>query len=102
MSQLFIKEFVDIEGHQNGMFIESTDFSNPVLLFLHGGPGFPQYASIENSGLAWEKYFTVCYWEQRGTGMSFNRSTQGELTLERLVVDTIASHKFFKGKISTR
>ncbi|WP_035186479.1 alpha/beta fold hydrolase [Alteribacter aurantiacus] len=90
----FTKEFVEIDGHQNGLFIETVDDANPVLLFLHGGPGFPQTPIIKQSGLNWKELFTVCYWEQRGTGMSYNASTQGEITLERLITDgiTVTEH----------
>ena len=37
------KIFVDINGVRQGMFIKSKDETNPVLLFLHGGPGMPEY-----------------------------------------------------------
>ncbi|WP_010095631.1 alpha/beta fold hydrolase [Ornithinibacillus scapharcae] len=94
----FQKDYVDIDGHKNGIFIESTDFNHPVLLFIHGGPGFPQYASIKQSGLAWADHFTICYWEQRGTGMSYNSSTQGELTLESLVSDALTITNYLRGK----
>ncbi|MFD1852224.1 alpha/beta fold hydrolase [Oceanobacillus bengalensis] len=98
----FLKEYVDIDGHKNGLFIESVDFNNPVLLFLHGGPGFPQYASIKQSGLTWTDDFTVCYWEQRGTGMSYNASTQGELTLERIVSDILIITNYLMEKFDKR
>lgn len=98
----FTKEFVDIEGHRNGLFIESTDLENPVLLFLHGGPGFPQYAFIKKSGLSWEDNFTVCYWEQRGTGMSYNTLTQDELTLERLISDAVIITNYLREKFNTK
>ncbi|WP_042149736.1 alpha/beta fold hydrolase [Paucisalibacillus sp. EB02] len=96
----FTKEFVNIDGHRNGVFIESTNDENPVLLFLHGGPGFPQYPIIKKSGLTWENDFTVCYWEQRGTGMSYNASTQGELTLERLISDALIITNYLKEKFN--
>ena len=98
----FKKEYVEIEGHQNGLFIESTDFLNPILLFLHGGPGFPQYAILKKSSLTWAEDFTVCYWEQRGTGMSYNASTQGKVTLERLVSDTLIITNFLKEKFNKK
>jgi len=34
---------VDINGLQQGMFIEGKNIDNPVLLFIHGGPGMPEY-----------------------------------------------------------
>ena len=37
------KIFVEINGVQQGMFIQSRDAANPVLLLLHGGPGMPEY-----------------------------------------------------------
>ncbi|MDX8046670.1 alpha/beta hydrolase [Gracilibacillus sp. S3-1-1] len=94
----FSKEFVEVDGHRTGLFIESTDFANPVLLFLHGGPGYPEYALIKNAGLRWEEEFTVCYLEQRGTGISYNASTQGELTLEQMIADTISVVEYVKQK----
>ncbi len=35
--------FVDINGVPHGMIIQSADAANPVLLFLHGGPGMPEF-----------------------------------------------------------
>ncbi|QKS70315.1 alpha/beta hydrolase [Paenalkalicoccus suaedae] len=92
----FTKEFVEIDGHKSGMFIESTDEANPVLLVVHGGPGFPQYAITKDASLEWEREFTVCYWEQRGAGMSYNKKTQGELSLDRLVADALAVTEYLK------
>ena len=37
------KIHVTINGVEQGMFIKSKDTNNPVLLFLHGGPGMPEY-----------------------------------------------------------
>ncbi|MGN8645750.1 alpha/beta fold hydrolase [Gracilibacillus sp. HCP3S3_G5_1] len=96
----FSKEYVEMDGHQTGLFLESTDFTKPVLLFLHGGPGFPQYAIVKNSKLSWEQHFTVCYWEQRGAGMSYNASTQGDLTLERMLTDSLKITHYLKDKFN--
>src|SRR5690242_8288236 len=37
------KLHVAINGVEQGMFIKSIDTANPLLLFLHGGPGMPEY-----------------------------------------------------------
>lgn len=94
----FLKEYIEIDGHKNGLFLETVDSSNPVLLFLHGGPGFPQYPFLKKSELRWEDFFTVCYWEQRGTGMSYDASTKGKITLDRLSEDVLVVTEYLKNK----
>lgn len=37
------KCFVEINGVKMGMIIKSKNISNPVLLFVHGGPGMLEY-----------------------------------------------------------
>ena len=84
------KKFIEIGGIQQGFFIRSENPDNPVLLFLHGGPGSPElsYSVAYESSERLEKYFTVCYWEQRGAGMSFNESIDpGTMTVARMVED---------------
>lgn len=84
------KTFVEIGGRKQGMFIRGEDRDKPVLLFLHGGPGSPEL------GMAWsaetedrlEREFVVCYWDQRGAGMSYSKDIQPEeLTVSRVVED---------------
>ena len=45
------KTSVKIGGVDQGMFIRGKDIKNPVLLFVHGGPSFPEYfAGLTLSG----------------------------------------------------
>ena len=84
------KNFIEIGGIRQGFFIRTENPSNPVLLFLHGGPGSPSlpYSIPYESAERLEKYFTVCYWEQRGAGMSFSESTDtASMTIEQIVED---------------
>lgn len=87
------------------MIIEGENIDNPVLLFLHGGPGMPEYPIIKGDNLLLHKYFTVCYWDQRGTGMSFcPKEKEESLTFEQLIKDTVSvtkhlCKKFNKEKI---
>lgn len=69
------KTFVTIGGVKQGMFIRTRSSDNPVLLFLHGGPGFPNYFLFEKYKPDLEDFFTVCYWEQRGGGLSWSGGT---------------------------
>lgn len=84
------KILVEINGMKQGMFIQSENIENPVLLFLHGGPGSPEIAFTEQYPAGLEKMFTICWWEQRGSGMSYNRSiTKQEMTIEQMISDTV-------------
>lgn len=84
------KIFISINGVEQGMFIKSKNRANPVLLFIHGGPGMPEYFLTRNYPTGLEDYFTVCYWEQRGAGLSYSSDIPSEtLTEEQLISDTI-------------
>ena len=101
------KNFTEIGGMQQGFFIRSENPDNPVILFLHGGPGspeFPMFYPFETPERL-EKYFTVCYWDQRGAGMSYNKSIDpSTMTVTQMVEDTrqmteYLKHRFNKEKI---
>lgn len=80
----------EIGGVEQGMIIKGRDQQNPVLLFLHGGPGNPEYVLAKEASVGLEDSFTVCWWEQRGSGMSYSSSIPAEtVTLDQMVSDTV-------------
>jgi pimeloyl-ACP methyl ester carboxylesterase len=81
------KTFIKLGGVKQGMFIKSRNINNPVLLYVHGGPAFPNYFLIDKFKPGLEDYFTVCYWEQRGGGLSYT----SEVTLESMNFNQLAS-----------
>ena len=83
--------FIDVRGTQQWLLIRGRDHRNPVLLFLHGGPGMPvtSLAGTWYQG-ALEERFIVVHWEQRGAGKSFRAGRDGPLTLETYVADALA------------
>lgn len=84
------KVFVDINGVKQGMFIKSKDINNPVLLFVHGGPGMPEYWLTQRYPTGLEDYFTVVWWEQRGAGLSYSPTIPPEtMTAEQFISDTL-------------
>lgn len=84
------KTFVTIGGVRQGMFIVGKNTDNPVLLYVHGGPAFPNYFLFEKYAPGLEEYFTVCYWEQRGGGLSYTPEvTLESMTFEQLTSDAI-------------
>ena len=77
---------VNINGIEQGMFIKSKDSTNPVLLYLHGG--MPDYFLTQKYPTGLEDYFTVVWWEQRGSGLSYSADIPPEtMTLEQMISD---------------
>ncbi len=64
-------ETIMVDGLPERLLIRGRDpVHNPVLLFVHGGPGFPAAPFRQvNSDL--EREFTVVHWDQRGAGYSY-------------------------------
>jgi pimeloyl-ACP methyl ester carboxylesterase len=78
---------VNINGVEQGMFIKSKDDRNPVLLYLHGG--MPDYFLTKKYPTGLEDYFTVVWWDQRGSGLSFSADIPPEtMTLDNMISDT--------------
>jgi pimeloyl-ACP methyl ester carboxylesterase len=70
------------------MFIKSKNARNPVLLYLHGG--IPDYFLMERYPTGLDETFTVVWWEQRGSGLSYRPDIPPEtVNPEQLVSDTV-------------
>lgn len=71
-----------------GMIIRGENIENPVLLYVHGGPGVSAYPTSEFEFKRFEKLFTICYWEQRGSGISYSKSIPvASMNLNQMVED---------------
>jgi pimeloyl-ACP methyl ester carboxylesterase len=91
------KNRVNINGVEQGMFIKSKDVNNPVLLFVHGGPGMPEYWLTQRYPTHLEDYFTVVWWEQRGAGLSYNPDIAPEtMTAAQFMSDTLAVTNYLR------
>lgn len=80
------KIHVNINGVEQGMFIRGKVATNPVLLYLHGG--MPDYFLTQKYPTGLEDYFTVVWWEQRGSGLSYSPGIPpGSMALEQMISD---------------
>lgn len=81
------KTFVNIGGIRQGMFIKGKNRDNPVLLYLHGG--ILDYFLTRKYPTGLEDYFTVVWWEQRGSGLSYSTKIRtGTMNLGQFISDT--------------
>lgn len=93
------KVFVEINGLRQGMFIQEENKDNPVLLYLHGGPGSPEGGFTDAYPTGLDKIFTVCWWEQRGAGISYSSKIKNEtMNFEQFIDDTVAVTEYLKKK----
>jgi pimeloyl-ACP methyl ester carboxylesterase len=90
---------VEIGGIPQGMFIQGADPANPVLLFLHGGPGMVEFFMEQEYPTGLAQHFTMVWWEQRGAGMSFSSDIPPEtMTLDQMIADTIEVADYLRAR----
>ena len=91
------KIHVHINGVEQGMFIRSKDVTHPVLLYLHGG--MPDYFLTQQYPTGMEGDFTVVWWEQRGSGISYSADIPREtMNLEQMIADTLAVTDYLRDR----
>ena len=81
------KERIIVGGLKQTIHIWGTLVENPVILFLHGGPGIPNRHGMALAHMDLLDDFTIVAWDQRGTGGSYFGCDPKTLTLEQLISD---------------
>lgn len=80
-------ETIPIGGIRQVVTIRTQDLRNPVLIYLHGGPGFVETPIGWWYDTGWAEYFTVVHWDQRGAGKTYVANDPKTLTPETLTID---------------
>jgi pimeloyl-ACP methyl ester carboxylesterase len=93
--------FARIGGIEQFVVIRGQDRRNPVLLILHGGPGFAQSAIPRDFLFGWTRDFTLVEWDQRGAGKTFGKSgpLSPGVTIERMALDGVEVAEFVREKL---
>lgn len=85
------------------IYIKGYDISRPVLLFLHGGPGFVVTPLLQKYNNDLESYFIVVNWDQRGAGKSWNdKIPKASMTLEQFVSDAHQLTQVLKNRFNRK
>ena len=92
---LFAQQQIDtsiifnIGGIKQCIRIKGNDFSKPLILFLHGGPGGSLMQKIDKISGKLQQHFVVVHWDQRETGKTLQLDKTTEpLTLQLFYNDT--------------
>ncbi|MBS4204491.1 alpha/beta fold hydrolase [Lederbergia citrea] len=89
-------ETLSLGGVDQTILIQSVNPTNPVLLFVHGGPCMPvpgvvsrgQDYAVSTTTKELVKHFNLVLWDQRGAGKSFNKTIPPEsMRVEQFVSD---------------
>jgi pimeloyl-ACP methyl ester carboxylesterase len=82
------KTYLEIGGVRQGMFIQRRHEGSPVLLYLHGG--MPEYFLERRHPSGMAEHFTVVWWEQRGSGLSYRAASTRSVDAEALIADALS------------
>jgi pimeloyl-ACP methyl ester carboxylesterase len=94
-------ERMQLGGVPQSVLIRGRSTRNPVLLFLHGGPGMPAMFLAHAWQRALEDDFVVVQWDRRGVGKSyFGDIPARHLTVRRLLDDTYELTNILRGRFA--
>lgn len=80
--------YIDVNGTKQWINIYSEDLDNPVLLYLHGGPGSATSHLDYAFTRKWADVYTVVTWDQRNCGKSYSsEQNDSELTKAMFLAD---------------
>lgn len=83
--------YVEINGTKQWISIYGEDIDNPVLLYLHGGPGSSTSAFDYAFTRKWADVYTVVTWDQRNCGKSCEKDgDSASLTYDLMMDDGLS------------
>ncbi|SES98493.1 Pimeloyl-ACP methyl ester carboxylesterase [Natronincola peptidivorans] len=92
-------EKISIGNVDQSLLIRGKDLSKPVLLFIHGGPGFAEMVFTRHFNADLEDNFIVINWDQRGAGKSFNsKIDEKTMTADQILADTYEVVQYVKDR----
>lgn len=97
-----IDEYVRINGIDQFLFHLGTSFDNPVMLYLHGGPGSVESLLTGVFQDKWEEIYTVVHWDQRGAGKTLTRNSDKLPTAELMLQDLFEVVRYLKKKYNKK
>ncbi|GAA0321409.1 alpha/beta hydrolase [Bacillus carboniphilus] len=65
-------EQIEINGTKLEVMIRGNDQTNPIIIFVHGGPGCSEIPYVRKYQDLLEKDFTIVHYDQRGSGKSYH------------------------------
>ncbi|MBR5514265.1 MAG: alpha/beta hydrolase [Ruminococcus sp.] len=73
---IYLYEFPLINGVKQYIQVRGEGRNNPLILFIHGGPGGAVAGLTHILQAGWEEKFTVVNWDQRNSGKTYFANKQ--------------------------
>ena len=90
---------VEIGDLEQWVLIRGEDRANPILFWLHGGPGAAQMPVHRAFNQDLEEDFVVVHWDQRGAGKSNHGGfSEDTMTMDRYVADVREMTRYLKDR----
>jgi len=94
---------VKIGGIDQWVLIRGENRENPIIIFLHGGPGASETAFLRKYNSELEKHFTIVFWDQRGTAKSYDETIpQKTMNLNQFLSDTHELILYTRNKLNKK
>lgn len=94
---------ININGVKQYVSIQSVNKNNPVLLYLHGGPGDAALPLVRKYNKELTEHFTVAVWEQRGAGKSYYVfDPAGNINIDTFLEDAAEVSRYLLGRFSQK
>jgi len=91
-----------IGGVDQWIGIRGRDRRAPILVVLHGGPGFAMSVMGRDVFASWRRDFVVVLWDQRGAGKTYGLSgpLDPSVTIDRMARDGIEVIEFVRARLN--
>jgi pimeloyl-ACP methyl ester carboxylesterase len=99
-----IMEIVEIGNIKQFLYLRGKNIENPVILFIHGGPGSPMIPLLHGFQYNWENDFTIVQWDQRNSGKTFflndPETVIESMNFEQMLSDAHEVTQYIKEKLN--
>ncbi|HEY2726555.1 MAG TPA: alpha/beta hydrolase, partial [Parafilimonas sp.] len=97
---------INIGGIKQWVYVRGQDTTNPIILFIHGGPASPMSPVMWMFQRPVEEYFTVVNYDQRASGKTYasndTTSLGNTIHIDDYVNDAIEIAAFIEKKYNKR
>ncbi|KGR77981.1 alpha/beta fold hydrolase [Ureibacillus manganicus] len=91
---------IEINGTKLEVMIRGVDKSNPIIIFVHGGPGCSEIPYVRKYQDLLEEHFTIVHYDQRGSGKSFHFfEDYSNISIDQHVEDLLALTEYVKNEL---